>query len=439
MVADVLLKGMFGDRKLKILILGATFSTGNLGVGALAAGALTIVARRYPKAELCLLDYGRQATISQLEVGGKQVKVPLINLRFSWKLLLPNNVALLILLAAVARLLTSGLRKRVIRRNRWLAAVDEADLALAVSGGDSFSDMYGLNRLLYVALPQVLIAVLGKRLIFLPQTIGPFDGRFARLIGSALLRRASLVFSRDAEALREVRRLRGNDADSECVRFCHDMGFVVEPHEPRAEDLGGLVYDKSSPLVGLNVSGLLLMGGYTRSNMFGLKANYVDLVDRLIELFIDERKTRVVLVPHVFSDDAESDATAIQTVLDRFGNRYPCRLFAVKGNYDQNEIKYIIGHCSFFVGSRMHACIAALAQCIPSIGVAYSDKFAGVFSSVGLANLVVDPRKLTVEQASGVIARAFDERAAIRLQLEQQMPGVKNQVLGLLDKFRVVG
>ena len=38
--------------------------------------------------------------------------------------------------------------------------------------------------------------------------------------------------------------------------------------------------------------------------------------------------------------------------------------------YDQHAIKSIIGRCDFFIGSRMHACIAALSQKIPTAAVA---------------------------------------------------------------------
>ena len=44
----------------RVLLLGATFSTGNMGVGALAAGALEVARASYPHAEIRFLDYGRE-------------------------------------------------------------------------------------------------------------------------------------------------------------------------------------------------------------------------------------------------------------------------------------------------------------------------------------------------------------------------------------------
>jgi hypothetical protein len=129
-----------------ILLLGATFGTGNMGVGALTAGALTVMSRRYPDATISLLDYGREPVVSVTRVDGRTLSVPLVNLRFSWKILLANNVAALLALSLITRVAGSATRDWLLRRNRWLRTIANADAAVAVSGGDSFSDIYGLGR-----------------------------------------------------------------------------------------------------------------------------------------------------------------------------------------------------------------------------------------------------------------------------------------------------
>jgi colanic acid/amylovoran biosynthesis protein len=220
------------------------------------------------------------------------------------------------------------------------------------------------------------------------------------------------------------------------ARFCFDMGFVLEPRLPPHLDLGGLDLRHRGdvgPLVGLNISGLLLMGGYNRSNMFDLKLDYGALVDALIKVLIETRGATVLLIPHVFGNDAESDTVAALAVHQRLQNQFVGRLFCVHGNYDQSEIKHVIGLCDFFVGSRMHACIAAISQGIPAVGVAYSDKFAGVFDSVGAGCVVADPRRLSLDETLQVVTRAFDARAAARADLKETMPRIQARVLALLD------
>jgi polysaccharide pyruvyl transferase WcaK-like protein len=416
----------------RVLLLGATFATDNMGVGALASGAISILARRYPDAQISFLDYGREPTRSPVKLDGSSLEIPLINLRFSWKVFLRNNIVYLLVLAGLSRALGERFAQRASQSNPWFKSIREADVAVAVSGGDSFSDIYGLGRFFYVYLPQLLVLWLGTKLVLLPQTIGPFRTRLARRLAEWLLNRAQRIYSREQAGVEDVQQLLGNTGAH--VRFCYDMGFILEPHRP-THGLDELEELKRSGrlLVGFNVSGLLLMGGYDRSNAFDLKIDYRDLVERAIEFFIRSEDADVILVPHVFGDQLESDATACAALYNEMKHRYEGRLACIHGHFDQNEIKFIIGQCDFFVGARMHACIAALSQGIPAIGIAYSKKFLGVFQTVDAGDLVADPRHLTIEQILETIDNAMQSRVEIAARLRKTMVDVKRDLYAALD------
>jgi len=118
---------------------------------------------------------------------------------------------------------------------------------------------------------------------------------------------------------------------------------------------------------------------------------------------------------------------------------YRDRLFLVRGRYDQSGLKYIIGQCDMFIGSRMHACIAALSQHIPAVGIAYSRKFSGVFETVGAAAYVADPRKLENKDILLLIDRVYKERVSVQRQLAGTIPGVKTAIMRLFpDIFNAV-
>jgi len=79
----------------------------------------------------------------------------------------------------------------------------------------------------------------------------------------------------------------------------------------------------------------------------------------------------------------ECDSPVCDRGFEALRDKYPDRIGVVRGQYSPSEIKYIIGSCDFFIGARMHACIAALSQGIPAVAIAYSDKFTGVMQTVG--------------------------------------------------------
>jgi polysaccharide pyruvyl transferase WcaK-like protein len=393
---------------------------------------------RFPEAEITLLDYGKNPSTHMVKVGGQELIVPKLNIRFSKKLYLPNNIALLLFLAMVLRCIPfASLRKLIVETNSWLRHLEEASMVLSIAGGDSFGDTYGVTRLLYVALPQILAILMGKQLVLLPQTIGPFKHPISKRVARFILRRAERVYARDFRSLDEVSGLLPGAPNP--ARFCHDVGFVLDPIEPASLD--GVDWparsDPKMPVVGVNVSGLLYKGGYTNNNMFGLCGDYEALMHKLIEFLIDKKGNAVLLVPHVFgrNDDAECDLAACQRISQKLNGRFGEKLGIVRRSFNQSELKYIIGSCDFFVGSRMHACIAALSQAVPAVSVAYSDKFVGVMETIGLEYAVADARHLDENEVLAVVEHCFDRRSEIRNGLLERMTRIKSSVLGVLDSY----
>ncbi len=100
----------------------------------------------------------------------------------------------------------------------------------------------------------------------------------------------------------------------------------------------------------------------------------------------------------------------------------------VNREYDQYEIKGVIGLCDFFIGSRMHACIAALSQRVPTIGVAYSKKFSGVFESIGLGDMVIDARFINVDQAINKILEFFKMKKEFQVLIKEKTIESNNKI-----------
>jgi colanic acid/amylovoran biosynthesis protein len=419
---------------MKILFLGATFETSNMGVSVLTDGVICTALHQYPPAALGLLDYGTENKSYTFTYDGRTSNIPLINMRFSKNPFLKNHVAYLLFLALFLRLLPfSWLKRVVLGKNFVLSQIETADIVGAISGGDSFSDIYGYHRFFYIALPMLLVILLKKKLLLLPQTFGPFKGVIARQIARWIIERATKVYSRDHIGKDYIQKaLRLNIKEK--IEFRYDVGFILPVESPQKISITGGEYSAKEGVttVGINISGLLYSGGYTGNNMFGLKVDYKKFSELLIELFVKKESTRVLLVPHVFGRKGkESDTIACETVFKQLKERYRERLLLVEGSYTHRGIKYIIGTCDFFIGSRMHACIAALSLGIPTISIAYSDKFFGVMQSIGFENLVADPRSEDEQAIINKVDFAFKERLKIAQSVKDKMANVKKEVLRL--------
>ena len=98
-------------------------------------------------------------------------------------------------------------------------------------------------------------------------------------------------------------------------------------------------------------------------------------------------------------------------------------------------MKHIIGQCDFFLGSRMHACIAALSQTVPAVAIAYSRKFLGVMETIGVEDIVVDPQSMTADEILHAIARIYQHKDELHRRLASKMPEVKDGVFSLWSRM----
>ena len=412
----------------KIGLLGASFDTGNLGVSALAESSIKVILNKWPNAQVTLIGNGYEPKEHNLLLCGKQLCIKSIPIRFSKNIFLPCHFLKFVFYGLMMKILPGAfLKNALLNRNLYFKSLYELDIAADITGGDSFSDIYGSWRFLNGFFIKWLMIFLGKKLFFLPQTYGPFQKRGTKILAKYILKRSSMIYSRDRESLEYVRHLLNYHNENGKVRYVPDIAFILDSHKPEHIDVGTLLNAKkeSSILIGINISGLLFNGGYTNNNMFGLKTSYSSLIFSVIESLLENKSVTILLIPHVFPPadlEIESDPDACKKVYNKLGEKYENRIFVVQGNYNHNEIKYIIGLCDFFIGSRMHSCVAALSQMIPAVGLAYSKKFSGVFESIDMGELVIDLRS---QEESGIllsIQEAIIKRETIKSKLLQQIP-----------------
>jgi polysaccharide pyruvyl transferase WcaK-like protein len=167
--------------------------------------------------------------------------------------------------------------------------------------------------------------------------------------------------------------------------------------------------------------------------MFGLKLDYAAFLPSLVGALLMEHPGELWLVPHTLapSGNVESDNEASEKLRECLPPDLRNRVRVITGDYDPHELKGIIGQFDFFVGSRMHACIAALSQGVPCVGVAYSRKFAGVFESVTMSEWVVDARSTDPEAAVARILSLYRQRHDVRRGLMQRAEQARQQLVGI--------
>lgn len=271
-----------------------------------------------------------------------------------------------------------------------------------IAAGDSFADIYGAGHFFSVDNPNRLARFFNKPYLMLPQTFGPFDlsGKFWPS-AKKTLEKAKLVIARDEKSYDFVRL---NTKQSEILKTI-DMAFFLPYNFFKMEE--------KYVNVGLNVSALLWHGGYTKNNQFGLRFDYVHYIQLIINYFLNKTNCKVHLIPHVVSsyNNIENDYQVSYEIFKEYSHE---RLVLSPFFLSPIEAKGYISSLDFFLGARMHACIAAYSSNVPLVPMAYSRKFNGLFKDTLNYDFVSDMINMSEDEAIKVCIRTFEMRNKIK-------------------------
>ncbi len=396
--------------KLNIIFSNAVIKNDNLGCVALSVSMMWLLdemlRNKGIEYELYLPDSG----YSRQELGPHEVNVGDKTLRFH----------------AIWDISMKGLRQKVkdvvfYRLYKESKRVyRDADCILDIGQGDSFADIYGKERFDIIFSDYEYGKACGIPFCVLPQTVGPFDDAEICKRASLGLGWAQSVMVRDKQSLEYVKQIMpcGNKV-SEII----DVAFFM-PYKQQ-KFIEGYVH------VGLNVSSLLWYGGYTRSNQFGLKDNYQDVIIAILKHFLAIPNVIVHLVPHVNGKEnpVENDYEVSYQLLKTMAHP---RLVIAPLFASPVDAKGYMSALDFFMGARMHSTIGAFSSGVPVVPMAYSRKFNGLFCDTLQYDAMVDLKRQTCDEILSNIIAFYNERENLKSVIRDRMNGVVEERRRLL-------
>jgi colanic acid/amylovoran biosynthesis protein len=290
-----------------ITLLNAAPDTGNQGVSALCHAVVAGLAER-GAAAIAVADHGRG--LRRSDWNGTAVN--LVGLTHNRRLWRGDSLR-----TAHAMVRLGGGVSAAARTIAGSRAV------LDISGGDSFTDLYGPKRFRAMVLTKRMALDAGVPLVLLPQKLGPFRNPAFRDEAVGILRRAAAVWVRDADSFAFLQEALGRDFDPERHRLGVDVAVALPAREPKAlvpDLLPWLAPGRDFPLAGLNVSGLLCNDAANARQSFGLADLHSEQIEALARALLEsDPKLRLLLVPHVHRPDGdiESDLDAARSLAGR--------------------------------------------------------------------------------------------------------------------------
>jgi colanic acid/amylovoran biosynthesis protein len=420
---------MMTHDKNQTVIFGAAQDTGNLGVTALSQSIVMGLWSRGIR-NAVVFDHGRGQRMSSIRTAAEPITFRTQGAIGGMRLYRAENLT-----RAVAENRLGLTANPIVRTIRNSAAV------LDISGGDSFSDIYGKRRFVAVTQPKHLAIRAGVPLILMPQTYGPFEDKARRSEAADILRRSQLAFARDERSFRLMRDLLGSNFDLSRHQCGVDVAFALPISEPAEAPRNEFLEWKSRQkglVAGFNVSGLLFNSPGEAMRQFGLKTDFRSLAMTFARRLLQETTASLVLMPHVLSrpGSMESDEDAVRAVQKELQARFGDRIFIPAVADSATEAKWYISQLDWFTGARMHATIAALSSGVPALALAYSGKMHGVFESCGQGHSVADLRVLSSEATVvDVMFASLGDAASNRMLLADMLPSTLSVARRQMDSI----
>lgn len=263
------------------------------------------------------------------------------------------------------------------------------DIVFDFTEGDSFTELYGIKRFVLTTLMKEMVLQKKKPLILGPQTYGPIYRKLSRNWLKRIIKRADEVFVRDQLSLDFLCEVYNRE-----FILTNDVAFELPYTRNNKRS------DKIK--IGINPSGLLWNGGYTKNNQFDLSMDYRKYIRNILKEYTQNDDYEVHLIAHVITEDIESpesDNCVCNILHNEFSNTIIAPVFETP-----IEAKSYISTMDCFIGSRMHATIASFSAGVATIPVSYSRKFEGLYGSLKYPYIICATKcsddeaiKLTIE------------------------------------------
>ena len=244
--------------------------------------------------------------------------------------------------------------------------IEQYDIVVDTGAGDSFTDIYGIKRLVRMFYVQQKVIRKGIPLVLGPQTVGPFNTRLGKFLGKITLKKSNLVQARDSVSYALSAKY-GRQAET----LSTDVVFALPV--PKTEKQYDVLF---------NVSGLL----WDENHHVDYR-KYRDNVVKLIEYFQNSGRN-IQLITHVIDNPSNDNDSRI---VDSINSLLDTSVEAVVPD-SLTEARESLAKAKLVIGSRMHACLNALSVGTPSIPWAYSRKFEPLMNDIGW-DLIVDLRE----------------------------------------------
>lgn len=263
--------------------------------------------------------------------------------------------------------------------------------------------------LFYVRLGKAL----GKKVVFLPNSYGPFKGFTVAKQVKSVFAKLDKTYAREALSAEKLGELMGNP-----IPVSPDLGFYLQM-DTTTQALALLkrygLYPKQQKIVGITIRPWRFPG---LANPEELYATYLQSVKSLALQLVESGYQVVFCNQSIGPNAHEDDRNAIREVLHNWN--HPA-VHWIDENLPCDVLKAVYAHFYAFVGTRFHSVIFSLTSCVPSIAIGYGgNKAKGIMADFNLPEFTVPIERVSPELLKQLFSNLESSHSQIQAHLATQ-------------------
>lgn len=265
---------------------------------------------------------------------------------------------------------------------------------------------------------------LGKELVLLPNSYGPFEGLTVKKQLISGLGKGDLLLARENVSSNALGKLLNKE-----IPVVPDLGFYLEmqPKEVGFEILAKYDFTKEDKIVGMTVRPWRFPGSENPEELFD---RYLSSLKDLI-VHLNNQGFKVALFNQSIGPNAhEDDRNAIERLIEVCDNKNANLFTWVNENPTCDILKAVYANMYFFVGTRFHSLIFSMTSEVPSISIAYGgNKGVGIMEEFDLGEYVVKIDDVTTDKLTVLADKALANYDDIRMKLANKLPHLEEMRL----------
>jgi len=309
---------------------------------------------------------------------------------------------------------------------------------------DALNEHYGIVFPLFTLFNLFIASLSGKPVIVSPCTIGSFKKPFMKSIARFVLNKMNIIMVREDISRKNLENL---GVSKPKIVVGADLAFLFEPNQTNTKLLAGINLAKiRKPIVGFALSQEIHKYAFAEDakTLEEKYEKYVKLMAEIVDFVIEKLDAYVILIPHSLSEVKNprhkllDDRVACRSIYEKVKDKHRVQL--IEEHRNPGEIKALIGKCDLFIGCRMHSTIASTSLFVPTVALAYGEKFEGIIGDLmGQKDRVVRVNvnyKVLSERLKSKIIDTWEQKSFIKRDLQERLKSVQEIVYSSLFLMR---